>query len=908
MRQFLFFFFVMFGFTAFAQVRPDNTPLQLNPTNSNWEFYSQKGGTQLRRCSVDSLGKNFRLGWFVGSSLVAPTGNAAPLRNKLVRTPGDSVFLVDFYGSSFLVSRPGGGGGGGITALTGDVTASGTGSVAATIAANAVTNGKIANSAVDSTKIAARSVSGLDIALNTVANGNLVGNILLSKLGQSGASTNQVPQWNGSAWVPATVSGGGGSLPSREIGFGNGSGITSDTMFKFLPYPQIGSLTNNVLKIGRHLAYGTTGVLGSILIDNYYGRQNPALVTGRTANIPITIKNPIRCTTCADWVWSQNVANNNTTFAPGVVPGPPDSSYNNVMKMGFNPDGIQNAAMPSMWEAWEPYWGNGGQLWFERHMSVRGGTGPFAATALGTNERRYFTIVMQNLNNANYSASMGMAADNFQFNSFNAAVPTEAPYVSFNKSVGAKTATIAVLGTPTHSLGISADSVQNRFQIGNSSTSGLKGTSTLAFVDFQNLSFNRFTGGNTILNYNGTANDFVFGSTSHNTSYYFRNQSCNGGFTTFFQGDLTDPTYTSRCQVRITRGNNAAGWGLGYRSDINTAFIAASDNNLIPLTASFRKYTFGAQVSNTSAYQNGFFNIVSNIANTTAVLQLQTAADSAKTFLGSVLPNGVLTARPGDEWRGVFNSIGGRYHKKFGTGNTGWEKAITGRVNGTDTTLFVGINTNFPSMSLDVRGTDGIRISSGTTAQRPTSAPGVIRHNTDLNQFEGSGTGNTYYSFLQTLYSATSNIIVTNTTVVSNLASVSIPANSLAAGQTIRINIQGYINTDAVAPGNGRIGLVYGTDTIYSAVAPIGVVTGAKTFTGEFTIRVSASGASGVLRAQGFAQQQTDLNSWYVYTAPTLSNTTVNMTTTKTLSLFWQFGTQDVDDGIVVTNGTITRQ
>lgn len=38
----------------------------------------------------------------------------------------------------------GGGGGGGITALTGDVTASGTGSVAATIANNAVTNAKMA--------------------------------------------------------------------------------------------------------------------------------------------------------------------------------------------------------------------------------------------------------------------------------------------------------------------------------------------------------------------------------------------------------------------------------------------------------------------------------------------------------------------------------------------------------------------------------------------------------------------------------------------------------------------------------------------------------------------------------------------------------------------------------------------
>ena len=37
---------------------------------------------------------------------------------------------------------------------------------------------------------------------------------ILSDLAQSGATTNQVPQWNGLAWVPATVSGGGGSVTS----------------------------------------------------------------------------------------------------------------------------------------------------------------------------------------------------------------------------------------------------------------------------------------------------------------------------------------------------------------------------------------------------------------------------------------------------------------------------------------------------------------------------------------------------------------------------------------------------------------------------------------------------------------------------------------------------------------------
>jgi len=48
---------------------------------------------------------------------------------------------------------------------------------------------------------------------------NTVHTHTLSALTQSGATTNQVPQWNGTAWVPATV-----STPSNVEG-GNASSI-----------------------------------------------------------------------------------------------------------------------------------------------------------------------------------------------------------------------------------------------------------------------------------------------------------------------------------------------------------------------------------------------------------------------------------------------------------------------------------------------------------------------------------------------------------------------------------------------------------------------------------------------------------------------------------------------------------
>lgn len=50
----------------------------------------------------------------------------------------------------------------------------------------------------------------------------------------------------------------------------------------------------------------------------------------------------------------------------------------------------------------------------------------------------------------------------------------------------------------------------------------------------------------------------------------------------------------------------------------------------------------------------------------------------------------------------------------------------------------VGINTQTPMFTLDVVGSDGIAIPSGTTAQRPANPRrGLIRYNTTRGRFEG---------------------------------------------------------------------------------------------------------------------------------------------------------------------------
>jgi hypothetical protein len=59
----------------------------------------------------------------------------------------------------------------------------------------------------------------------------------------------------------------------------------------------------------------------------------------------------------------------------------------------------------------------------------------------------------------------------------------------------------------------------------------------------------------------------------------------------------------------------------------------------------------------------------------------------------------------------------------------------------------VGIGTQSPKVFLEINSTDGIKIPSGTDIQRPTGGDlvrGTIRYNTDTNQFEGYGAGNSW--------------------------------------------------------------------------------------------------------------------------------------------------------------------
>jgi archaellum component FlaG (FlaF/FlaG flagellin family) len=104
--------FILLSLSLFASILsfgqaqdPSKWQNQDNPDDSNFEFYSQKGGVK-RKAKVSDIKKAVESGFYSTPVVnVLPTGNAPILRGKYVKNLGDSTFYVNSDGVSFYVGN-----------------------------------------------------------------------------------------------------------------------------------------------------------------------------------------------------------------------------------------------------------------------------------------------------------------------------------------------------------------------------------------------------------------------------------------------------------------------------------------------------------------------------------------------------------------------------------------------------------------------------------------------------------------------------------------------------------------------------------------------------------------------------------------------------------------------------------
>lgn len=199
--------------------------VSLDATNSEIDIDVNQANLSIASSQVTGLGALAALSAVTSAQITDGTitnvdvsSSAAIDVNKLA--PGTNGQVLTVTGGVPVWSTPAGAGtvtsvetGTGLTG--GPITGTGT----ISIAPGGVTATELANNAVNSAKIQDATITGADIAATTITT---------DKLAASGASANQVLQWNGASWVPVTLPS-SGTVTSVETGTGLTGGPITET-------------------------------------------------------------------------------------------------------------------------------------------------------------------------------------------------------------------------------------------------------------------------------------------------------------------------------------------------------------------------------------------------------------------------------------------------------------------------------------------------------------------------------------------------------------------------------------------------------------------------------------------------------------------------------------------------------
>lgn len=304
-----------------GQTRPDQFPVETDPTNSNFEFYTQKGASA-RRATMDAVANYIAPRIDLSTLGYTPTasGNAYADWRKFVKNGAGDLYYIDADGSGMLITPAAASSGGTVTSVGlslpsifsvsgSPVTTSGTltGSLA-TQTANTIFAGPTTGSAAAPTF---RAMVSDDIP---------AAGVTMAKIAQAGATSGQVIKWNGTAWAPAADNGdsytaGTGISIAAGVITNTGDTNASDDLTTSTSFSGDVSGIYNNLQIG-------TGVVGATEL------ASTAVTPGSYTSANITVDADGRITSAANGSGASNAfVQDGNSFAAAATLGTNDANH-----------------------------------------------------------------------------------------------------------------------------------------------------------------------------------------------------------------------------------------------------------------------------------------------------------------------------------------------------------------------------------------------------------------------------------------------------------------------------------------------------------------------------------------------------------------------------------------------------
>ena len=171
--------------------------------------------------------------------------------------------------------------------------------------------------------------------------------------------------------------------------------------------------------------------------------------------------------------------------------------------------------------------------------------------------------------------------------------------------------------------------------------------------------------------------------------------------------------------------------------------------------------------------------------------------------------------------------------------------------------------------------------------------------------------GNLPTGVVRSIFTSTTTAIISNSSsetslIGSGVGTLTLAANALAEGRTIRIRVWGVLSSLGVLPGNLTLKVKFGS-TVIASTGAVALTTGLSSaiFVIECDITCRSTGGSGSVMAQGKALVTTALADISEPMSNGTSTVTIDTTASNVVGVTAQFSTANAANSISGTNCTI---